>query len=197
MKGYTPASGLPSNRHDDTSVPKQELHIRTYIGRISLRTTIIQSRIIFLLGAAFAASLSACATGGAATTTTAARTNTATTTPVADSTATWPGVYLGTLPCADCDGIQTALLLRRDASYQLATQRLGPKGQPGELRVHQGRLSFNRSGTEITLDSVTAAPDRYKIGEGQLVKLDSAGQVVTGALAARYVLKKQINPGKP
>ncbi len=146
------------------------------------------------LTAAVTATLTACAsTPGAATSAAGG----ATSAPIADSTATWPGVYLGTLPCANCEGIETALLLRRDATFQLATKHLGLKDAAGELQVVHGRASFNRARTEITLDSVTTAPNRYRIGDGQLVQLDSTGQPITGELAARAVLKKQITAGKP
>lgn len=154
--------------------------------------TSVSRRVALLAGAlaaALATGLSACASAPGAASTASV--------PVADSTATWPGVYLGTLPCADCEGIETALLLRRDATFQLATKRLGAKDSTGALRVHHGRVGFNRAHTEITLDSLTDAPNRYAIGDGQLVQLDSVGKPIAGELAARYVLKKQVTAGTP
>jgi copper homeostasis protein (lipoprotein) len=106
----------------------------------------------------------------------------------------WAGVYLGTLPCDDCQGIETALLIRPDGSFQLATKSLG---KPGELRVQHGVIVWNAARNQITLSGVTDAPSRYLVGEQQLVQLDAAGQRITGALADRYVLRKQLPAGRP
>ena len=106
----------------------------------------------------------------------------------------WAGVYLGTLPCADCQGIETAMLIRPDGSYQLATKYLG---KPGDLRVQHGVIAWNAAQNQITLSGVTDAPNRYLVGERQLVQLDTAGQRVTGELAERYVLRKQGNAATP
>jgi copper homeostasis protein (lipoprotein) len=37
----------------------------------------------------------------------------------------WAGNYQGILPCADCEGIKTQILLNKDLSYVLETQYLG------------------------------------------------------------------------
>ncbi len=106
----------------------------------------------------------------------------------------WAGVYLGTLPCDECQGIETALLIRPDGSYQLATK---PLGKNGELRVQHGVIAWNAARTQITLSGVTDAHNRYLVGEQQLVQLDATGQRITGALADRYVLRKQLPAGHP
>jgi copper homeostasis protein (lipoprotein) len=37
----------------------------------------------------------------------------------------WAGIYQGILPCADCEGIKTQIVLNKDLSYVLETQYLG------------------------------------------------------------------------
>lgn len=98
------------------------------------------------------------------------------------------GVYLGTTPCADCQGIQTSLLLRPDGTYQLATKYLG---KPGELQVTHGKATWNSAGTQITLSGVTDGANQYLVAEDRLTQLDLSGQRITGDLADKYVLIRQ------
>lgn len=100
----------------------------------------------------------------------------------------WPGTYVGTLPCADCAGIQTTLTLNRDQTYTLSTTYEGKDGGPFE---QTGAFSWSPDGSTITLDAGDA-PLAYKVGENMLLHLDMDGQTVTGELADRYVLRKQI-----
>lgn len=102
------------------------------------------------------------------------------------------GAYLGTLPCTDCSGVETALLLRADASFQLATRRLQSASDSaptvrGPLQVQQGRYQWNRARTQITLDSVSAVLHRFEVREGALVPLDSA---TNAPLPDRHTLRR-------
>jgi len=83
----------------------------------------------------------------------------------------WPGVYEGILPCADCPGIKTRLMLKPDGSYELSTQYLDR--QPAPLVV-RGKFSWNAAGNAITLD-VTGNGQRYAVGEGRLSQLNRDG----------------------
>jgi heat shock protein HslJ len=83
----------------------------------------------------------------------------------------WAGVYEGTLPCADCPGIKTRLMLKRDGSYELSTQYLDR--QPAPLVV-RGKFSWNAAGNAITLD-VNGSGQRYAVGEGRLSLLNRDG----------------------
>jgi uncharacterized lipoprotein NlpE involved in copper resistance len=42
----------------------------------------------------------------------------------------WAGVYKGTLPCADCEGIQEEIRLNDDLTYEMVSTYLG-KGENG------------------------------------------------------------------
>ncbi|MDX1667906.1 MAG: copper resistance protein NlpE [Limnobacter sp.] len=99
----------------------------------------------------------------------------------------WAGVYQGTLPCADCEGIKTWLLLYRDMSYVLKTQYLGKQDEPlKEL----GSFSWDESGNSIVLGSDPARGARFAVQERRLVQTNSVGQVINPERADDYVLKQ-------
>ncbi|MDN3722775.1 copper resistance protein NlpE [Aequorivita sp. SDUM287046] len=100
----------------------------------------------------------------------------------------WAGVYQGTTPCADCEGIKTVLELKNDKTYILSQTYLGK--QTGENEFEQsGNFEWDASGLKILLKTENDTLN-YKVGENQLWMLDQNGSVVTGDLANLYVLKK-------
>lgn len=114
-----------------------------------------------------------------------------------DSSATsidWPGIYRGTLPCADCEGIVTTITLNPDHTYVMSTVY---KGKGYKICEHTGKFSWDESGSTIRLGGISGAPDRYLVGENKLIQLDMEGNRITGALADNYVLAKEEkgNPG--
>src|SRR5690554_2309866 len=62
----------------------------------------------------------------------------------------WAGAYQGTLPCADCPGIETTLTLGDDGSYILRTTYL-ERGD--SVYTESGSFSWDENGGKITLDS--------------------------------------------
>jgi copper homeostasis protein (lipoprotein) len=100
----------------------------------------------------------------------------------------WAGVYQGTLPCADCEGIEMAITLNQDLTYVLQTKHLG-KDAPASQR--RGTFAWDDAGRSITLSGVKDIPSRYLVGEERLFQLDPAGQRITGAQAERHILQKQ------
>ncbi|KYP14267.1 copper resistance protein NlpE N-terminal domain-containing protein [Flavihumibacter sp. CACIAM 22H1] len=98
----------------------------------------------------------------------------------------WIGVYTGTLPCADCEGIETTLQLMADKTYTLT--RLY-KGKSNELITSTGSFTWDSRGTAIQLSGED--PGKYKVGENQLFQLDSEGKQVNGGLAGKYILRKE------
>ena len=95
----------------------------------------------------------------------------------------WAGRYQGTLPCADCAGIETSLTLSESGRYTLTETYLG-KGKPF---VTKGRFTWDSTGSTVTLDNDAR---RFKVGEGRIWHLDQQGQIVTGSLADHYILTK-------
>jgi len=96
----------------------------------------------------------------------------------------WAGAYRGVLPCADCMGIETVVVLRQDGHFTARSRYLG-KGE-GEVFSREGRFSWNAAGNTVALEGDAS----YFVGEGHLVRTAQDGSRITGPLADRYVLNK-------
>jgi uncharacterized lipoprotein NlpE involved in copper resistance len=83
----------------------------------------------------------------------------------------WAGTYEGVLPCADCPGIQTRVMLMADGQFELSTRYIDRQTTPTTTR---GRFAWNAAGSDITLGADSAAP-RFRVGEGRLLQLDRDG----------------------
>ena len=95
----------------------------------------------------------------------------------------WAGAYRGVLPCADCQGIETVVILRSDGTF---TKHFKYLGRGDEVFSKEGRFTWNSAGSIVTL----AGGAQYLVGENHLRRLALDGSRVTGALADRYVLAK-------
>lgn len=100
----------------------------------------------------------------------------------------WDGTYTGTLPCADCEGIQTSLTLSADETYSLTTVYMG-KGDDTPHR-QSGSFTWSEDGGSIAIDLDKSGVRHYKVGENALIQLDLEGQPITGDLAPMYRLEK-------
>jgi uncharacterized lipoprotein NlpE involved in copper resistance len=100
----------------------------------------------------------------------------------------WDGLYTGTLPCADCEGIKTMLQLNQDETYVLKTKYLG---KSDEVFTTTGTFTWNAGGGTIRLAGLDGdAPGLYQVGENALFHLDKDGKRITGDLADKYRLNK-------
>lgn len=99
----------------------------------------------------------------------------------------WPGTYLGTVPCADCEGISTAVTLRADGSFEREVLYLGKSAVPVR---DAGEFTWNDAGSIVTLGAGDGATQMYQVGENQLFHLDQMGNRITGELAGQYVLRQ-------
>jgi len=98
----------------------------------------------------------------------------------------WDGVYMGVVPCPDCEGIQTMIKLNKDNSYTIQTKYLG-KGT--EVLEDKGKVFWNKDGFNLLL--ISGDDSSYvKLALNQLTLLDAEAKVVTGQYASFYVLKK-------
>lgn len=100
----------------------------------------------------------------------------------------YAGAYKGTLPCADCEGIETILTLAYDGTYQLSSKYIG-KGD-GQPFVSQGKFSWRPDGSTIELEGETDGAFLYFVGENRLWQLDMEGKRIEGSLAEKYILEK-------
>lgn len=97
----------------------------------------------------------------------------------------WQGIYVGILPCADCEGIKTKIVLNADLSYTLETMYIGKDEKVFQTK---GTIKWDKTGGKITLDNTEK--QIYQVGENQLFHLDKNGKKITGDLTDNYVLKK-------
>jgi heat shock protein HslJ len=98
----------------------------------------------------------------------------------------WPGTYQGILPCADCEGIKTRLVLNEDLTYSLKTSYLGKEDNIFETK---GTFTWDKSGSKIMLDNLEKQV--YQVGENKLFHLDKSGNRITGDLANNYIMVKE------
>lgn len=101
----------------------------------------------------------------------------------------WNGTYEGTIPCADCEGIQTSLTLNTDGTYLIKTQYLGRNDDLQE--EVSGNFKWENNGSTIALANLKGMPGKYKVGENRIWHLDMNGDMITGDLADHYILTKK------
>ncbi|MBV9963674.1 MAG: copper resistance protein NlpE N-terminal domain-containing protein [Parafilimonas sp.] len=97
--------------------------------------------------------------------------------------------YVGTLPCADCEGIDVTLQLKNDSSYIMNSVYKGSKVDSSNNHfVDNGTWSV--SGDTIIL-SAKGNSTKYIKSNSTLTQLDGNGKVITGPLADNFVLHKK------
>lgn len=102
----------------------------------------------------------------------------------------WAGVYSGVMPCADCEGIETVIELKDDRTYVAHYTYLGTLEDENKF-TNEGTFTFDVQGNNITLRSGDET-SQYKVGENQIILLNTDGTINTGELADFYVLKKKM-----
>jgi len=95
------------------------------------------------------------------------------------------GIYQGTLPCADCDGIETTLELDNDNTYTLTTIY---RGRESASFSREGYYRYNRDQSSLILSDLSNAPNQYLVMSDKLYQLDLAGNQIKGDLAEKYAL---------
>ncbi|WP_264538404.1 copper resistance protein NlpE [Flavobacterium sp. N1736] len=102
----------------------------------------------------------------------------------------WPGTYKGTIPCADCKGIEVEIKINDDDTYSLKSTYLGKEKNQ---KLETGTFTWSKDGSTITTvsqdKSITTS---YLVGEKKLIQLDADNKIITGSLADSYILK-QVN----
>lgn len=84
----------------------------------------------------------------------------------------WAGTYEGVLPCADCPGIRTRLVLTPDGRYELRMQYIDRNVAP---LLTSGRVAWNDGGSTITLATPGQRGPQFRVGEGRLLQLNADG----------------------
>ena len=104
------------------------------------------------------------------------------------NTLDWEGTYKGTIPCADCAGIDIEITLNKEQEYVLKTNYLGKNEDTVE---EKGRFTWNKAGNTLTLLGVKDKPNQYFVGENRILQLDKLGNKITDNAADKYFLNKQ------
>jgi len=98
----------------------------------------------------------------------------------------WDGVYEGTIPAADCPGINVSMELFKDQSFQMSYEYIDKGTNPS---IWKGTFKWDNTGNIIILD-IKEAPCYYKVVEHKLIQLDMKGKLIKGKLADNYILWK-------
>jgi len=104
----------------------------------------------------------------------------------AQSSIDWEGVYKGTIPAADCDGINVTMKLNKDQSFEMTYEYIGKGDNPF---TWTGKFKWDDTGNIVILDTKDG-PNYYKVAKNMLTQLDMEGKPIKGNFAANYVLKK-------
>ena len=97
------------------------------------------------------------------------------------------GTYKGVVPCADCEGIETIILLKENEKYEVAIKYLG---KSDAVYKESGHFSWGDDGRIITLEGLENRASQYQVGENKLFQLDLEGNRIKGNLAQKYILEK-------
>lgn len=102
------------------------------------------------------------------------------------------GTYKGNLPCLDCEGIETTVVLNKDGSYEKSEQFITDKVENQTPSEDKGMIDLNMKDSLITLIStVNTSKLKYKLGKNEIQALNLDGKEVTGELADDFTLTKE------
>lgn len=101
----------------------------------------------------------------------------------------WSGVYRGTLPCADCEGIATEIILKEGDTFMMRQRYLG---KSDSVVVNSGSVTWHPSEHAITLTAGDDEEMDFAIETGALSLLDEDGKKIKGSLAESYVLRRPV-----
>jgi len=101
----------------------------------------------------------------------------------------WVGTYSGVLPCASCPGIDTAITLNGDGTFQRSRRYIDASPQPFS---DTGRFTWNEAGSVVTLGHGNDGSQQYQVGEHRLLQLDQRGRRIEGDLAGSYILHQHL-----
>lgn len=98
------------------------------------------------------------------------------TTQITNTLADLEGEYRGIVPCEDCDGTETAIMLNVDNTFTRSLTYIG-KGGP---YWSAGIFTWQATDQIIVLKFEDGTVARYRADEGKLSLLDDEGNIVEG-----------------
>lgn len=103
----------------------------------------------------------------------------------AENSLSWNGIYGGIFPCADCEGINTQLVLNRDYTYELEEKYL-KNGVIVYSGKSHGTFSFDKTNTSLIRLDANADHRVFFVGEGYVQQRDKqTGQPLSENLPYR------------
>ncbi|MBA5792639.1 copper resistance protein NlpE N-terminal domain-containing protein [Flavobacterium sp. xlx-214] len=103
----------------------------------------------------------------------------------AENSLDWAGTYEATLPCADCPGIKTTIIITKDGAFTYLSEYLERNtniNNTGTIMWHDNGSVIHLKGKDI--DS------KLKVIENGLIALDQDGKEIDGPLKAHYRFTK-------
>jgi copper homeostasis protein (lipoprotein) len=100
----------------------------------------------------------------------------------------WTGVYAGTIPCADCEGIEMTVRLNADNTYALEQSYIG---KSKEIFSETGSFDWLEQDNKIVFAKEKSTRYYFQVMENKLRFLDQSGNIITGDLNELYFLHKQ------
>ncbi len=98
----------------------------------------------------------------------------------------WSGTYTGTIPCADCEGIQTTIVLNPDGTFVSISEYLPSHDKFEE----KGNIMWHHNDNVVHLSNENLSV-MYKVVENGLIQLDIEGKEITGSNKDLYRLVKK------
>ena len=110
----------------------------------------------------------------------------------AETALDWAGTYTAQLPCANCPGIITEVVLNPDNTFTITSDYID---NPTNRLVDTGTFVWYNNGNAIELKG-SVSDSKYKVIENGLIQLDAAGNEITSNLKEFYVFKKKAEIGR-
>ncbi|MBB6464062.1 copper resistance protein NlpE [Flammeovirga kamogawensis] len=96
------------------------------------------------------------------------------------------GKYKGTIPCADCSGIKTGIVLTKDSTFMLTSEYMGKSD-----RIKMERGTFTVENNVVKLKGRKHGAFLYLFANGNLQQLDLKGNKINGKMSDMYILERQ------
>jgi uncharacterized lipoprotein NlpE involved in copper resistance len=105
----------------------------------------------------------------------------------AQNSLSYAGTYEGTIPCADCSGIDLVITLDYEDNY---TRKMTYRDRtPDNVFSTSGKFTWDATGSIITFSGEEGS-NKFFVAENMLIMLDSEGNEIKGDNAGMYRLKK-------
>ena len=99
--------------------------------------------------------------------------------------------YVGTLPCADCEGIDVSLQLNKDSSFVMNSFYKGTRGDSADNHLKEiGSWSLHGADT-LYLINTNSHLTKYIKTDSTLTQLNGDGKIITGNVASMFILRKK------